>query len=228
MYTTSFDPWQFAANFQKPVSARYVANDWETPGLSYDDFSRMGIGTMGLNLRGKNKARPAWARNDKQTREVIVRFMEKRAFMGRNRYKQGPGTQAERMARAEKLITKNRAPLIAIVDRLCSEYVALKQSGGDIKRLRELEILIQNVDTQLCMQTRTAAIVAGVIFYYLRLGLDCVDVSQRIHIQPPHVRMIAYRLCKIGAALESEISSSQATAICKEIHSDGLLVNAPA
>lgn len=204
----SFDQCQFARrkyDRRDLFRARRIAGEWTAPGISYSDnecHSMFITHTQG-KWRG-SKSLPAWANNNEMCREVLVRFMEKRAYIGdpKNRRKRLPGTYAERLARAEQILATNRRLLISQINRLCAEYVRLKQTSRlDRKRQRDLERLIQSTDTQLCMATHTQAIVIGVIFYYLRLGLTSTEVAERLHLKPIHVRQLAYNLRAIGAAL---------------------------
>jgi len=90
---------------------------------------------------------------------------------------------------------KESAPKkIAIITRLCHEYVALKRSDLRHPRLRILEVEIQNLDTQLCFIKRPAELLVGIVQRYYRQNLDSVETGLALGVKPPAVRQTIWRL----------------------------------
>jgi len=182
-----------------PVSARFVAGEWQSPGLSYDNYSRMQTVTHLLNS-GRRSPAPDWAFHDRKLREVIVVCMELRAYW-RNR-KPTQGDDAERLRAAQKFIAdKHRPALMARIEKLCREYVGLKQAGVTGPVLSTLGCKIEEIDTQLRILDCTPQILAGVVYHYWRCGLNSVETGAQLHIKPPHVRQLLWRLNKAAGQL---------------------------
>ena len=68
-----------------------------------------------------------------------------------------------------------------------------------------LAILIENRDTQVAVAERGAKLVTGVISYYLHQGWNSVDTARVLHLKPPHVRQLVYRLRRCAAEVERGI-----------------------
>jgi hypothetical protein len=176
-----------------PVSATYhgAVAGWESTGLTYDDYQRMSTHSHVL-APGRRLATPSWAVNDTELAELLTHFMELRA---RIRSAQS-GTLAERLARAEEKLKEQRPELSETIQRLCAEYVQVKnESEPDAERLRLLEILIPNYDTQLRMiDGGCSRIICGVVYHFYRRGLNGLQVAEELNIQHCHVRQILWRL----------------------------------
>jgi hypothetical protein len=145
--------------------------------------------------------------NDAQLRELLVEFLEERAFNGRTGLK--TGTLAERLANAQKkLIANCGSKLLPIIDRLCKRLVALKRdtplTQEAQKQIRLLEQQIENADTRLRFEGKDggAALVLGTVYYYYRLGMDSVGAGKALLVKPPHIRQIIWRLRQTWARLE--------------------------
>ena len=145
--------------------------------------------------------------NNTQLRELLVAFLEERAFNGRTGL--DTGTLAERLANAQrKLIANCGKFLIPTIDRLCKRLVALKGSGPSTqqtqKQIRSLEQEIENADTRLRFEQKDggASLVLGVVYFYFRLGQDSVAVGKQLETKPPHIRQIVWRLRNTWAKLE--------------------------
>ena len=134
---------------------------------------------------------PIWALNDELMRKLIVRFVENR---GGYRYPQ-PGTDAERLARAQAAIDASMAGRAANLKRLCEQCVALKKNVPvDTKRIRSLEMQIECADSTIIANKNVALLIAGIIYRYYRLGEDSVGVAQALGCKPPAVRQTLWRL----------------------------------
>jgi len=142
----------------------------------------------------RRNSTPAWALNDELLRDLIVRFLENRA-----RIKPGTGTLAERRARAEQALLRQKTHANFILDGLCKRYVALKETNSaEHAELLKLQRAIENLDTCLRMADHCAAIIATVVYLYYRTGLDSVGVGLQLHLKPPHVRQLLWRLNQVA------------------------------
>ncbi len=203
----NFDQVQFANRRAFPIHAEYGADgEWTSTGIGFEEYSRMQTSSRAV-APGRKLDTPSWAVNDSQLREVLVAYLEERAFP----HKAGlqTGMLAERLANAQKkIIEDSKKHLIPIIDRMCRRLVALKRSTPqreDIqKQIRLLEQQIENADTRLRFERRDggAALVVGVVFYYFRCGLDSVGTAKQLGIKPPHARQIVWRLRQTWAKLE--------------------------
>src|SRR5215471_21049979 len=144
---------------------------------------------------------PLWALNDELLAQVVTRYMEARA---QNHVLQ-PGTLQERLARAQQFLQARRPQKSTLLTALCKEYGALKRSQNpDRRRLRLLETEIENIDTQLRILDRGAALIVAVVYLYWRANQNSVYVAQELGIKPPHVRTILHRLGKTSECIKCE------------------------
>lgn len=252
MKTETYDPHQFAGRHNHPVNARITMEGWLTPGVSFDDYSRMQ--TTKRKTSGERRLpTPTWAMNNPLLRRVLVQFMEERAFSKKERAlrsttvkqafkelkknfdlrtKEGRAAfeatedalLKQRLEDAKSKIVTKRPAAMAVMDRLCAEYVEIKQKGlnpnmtdaewnesktqpymcfaegearyqDEQKRLRHLEIEIEGIDTYLrYTENGGADVVAAVVYLYYRTGLDSVGVGAELGLKPPHVRQTLWRL----------------------------------
>jgi|SRR5271166_3059138 len=216
-----------------PVNAKITATGWLSNGISFDDYSRMSLQTR--KTSGERRLpTPLWAMNNAMLRRVIVTFMEERAFSKKEREKT-PSDMGlkERLERAKARIITKRAAAITVLDRLCDEYVDIKNKGlqpgltdrewneskkqpymefaegearfqDEKKRLRQLEIEIEGIDTYLRISENGGAdIVAAAVYLYYRTGLDSVGVGAELGLKSPHVRQTLWRLHQTAKRLEA-------------------------
>jgi len=203
----NFDKVQFANRRAFPVHAEYGADhEWSSGGIDFSDYARMQTSVRAV-APCRQMETPSWAVNDAQLRELLVAFLEERAFTQKAGLQ--TGTLAERLANAQKkIIDGSKKHLVPIIDRLCNRLVALKRSTPltqDIQQqIRLLEQQIENCDTRLRFEAKDggAALVIGVVFYYFRCGLDSVGTSKHLSIKPPHARQIVWRLRQTWAKLQ--------------------------
>lgn len=220
--SNNFDPHAFAGKRSHPVSATITATGWLSNGVSFDDYSRMSTQTR--RASGERRLpTPEWAMNNPMLRRVLVQFMEERAFSKKERLKLKGGLK-ERLERAKEKIATKRPAAIVVLDRLCGEYTEIKSKGlkpgmtdaewnaskaqpymnfaegearyqDEQKRLRQLEIEIEGIDTYLRISENGGAdIVAAAVYLYYRTGLDSVGVGAELGLKPPHVRQTLWRL----------------------------------
>lgn len=189
MPTLSFDQHQFAGRNPFPVSAESC--------IAFSDYASMHVEQHKLAPNRKLDA-PVWAYNETHFRELLVCYLEARAFGGS--YWRNPreeGNQRERLDRACAKIREQVPRKIETLRALCRRYTGLKQEPmADAERLRSYEIEIQNLDTEIGMSSRIAEIVVAVRFYYWRCGLDSVNIAERLHLKSPGVRQILWRLAR--------------------------------
>lgn len=115
-----FDTFVFGNRRAKPVSAHYTREGWESTGIDWADYKRMGAQVR----RQSNERRlptPLWALNDRQLRKLIVTAMEERAGI-----KKPTGKLLARLARAQEAIRANRPRMLGILTKLCKVYVEIK------------------------------------------------------------------------------------------------------
>jgi hypothetical protein len=176
-----------------PVSATFhgFTEGWTSTGLSYGDLDRMSLHKR-KGAPARRFATPSWAVNDDELAELVTFFMESRAQLR----SENPGTLAERLAGAEAVLLRERRPVIVeTLQNLCAEYVQLKKSGTDTKRVQGLEILIANRDTMVRMiDGGCSRMLLGVVYHYYRRGLNGLQVGEEIGLRHDHVRQLLYRL----------------------------------
>ena len=122
-----------------------------------------------------------------------------------------PGTQQERIDRAQAKINKSRDRRIKVLDRLCERYLQLKCAGADT---RELEARIEGVDTALAHMDRCAALITSILFLSYRAGMNSTSVAEVLGcVKPPLVRQTNYRARKIAEEIfgggEQQLKCSQ-------------------
>jgi hypothetical protein len=182
--------------------------------IDFTDYQRMSTVTKAPTYR--HKPIPEYAFDQNKMRRLLVQFMEERAFSKKQRDAGLPGTDAVRLQRAqEKLLTK-RPQMIAVLDRLCREYVVLKTSASEPEswtadrkeRLEALAIEIEGVDTTLRQQEENfPAIVVGVIYRSYCLSEDSVTVAKALNMKPPAVRQLLSRLGQTWRRMNAEEST---------------------
>ena len=201
MTSLAFDPYQFANRASHPVSAELTGDgSWSSPGISFDDYSRMT--TQRKKSSGERRLpTPEWAVNTEKLREVVTRAYEIRAGL---RYQQ-QGTEMERLRRAQVLLIKKKERRLVVLDNLCREFVELKQSGADPVREKELARYIEQLDSNIVLDDRGPGVIAAVIYFYYRVGLDSVGVSAALRgsPKPEGVRQLLYRLHRIWEELQN-------------------------
>jgi hypothetical protein len=179
--TVFSDQHQFIKN-AKPVNGKN--------GIAWEDYERMNV-RVRKSANERQMEPPPWALNDELLAEVVTHYMEGRAQGHGPR----PRTLQARLAGAQQYLLARRPEKSETLTRLCKEYVALKRRRRPNRlRLRELEVEIENLDTQLCILDRGAALIVAVIYLYWRANQNSVYVAQELGIKPPHVRTILHRL----------------------------------
>jgi hypothetical protein len=186
----SFDKHQFSGRGKHPVHVDFIGGEIKSTGISFDDFNRMSSQLLCRLHSGRHLAAPAWAYNDDQLLRVLARAMEERANTWRHVQE---GTDLERLTRAQQQLEKLRPQLTARVDKLCKLFVAAKNDGLD-DAARAYSIQVENLDTSLRILPDIIKILAGVVYFYWRVGFHSVQTGYQLGIRPPHVRQILSRL----------------------------------
>lgn len=217
---------------QQPINAKITATGWLSNGISFDDYTRMQ--TITRKTAGERRLpTPMWAMNNAMLRRVLVRFMEERAFSKKERatFQKDLGLR-ERLLQATSRIILKRPAAVATLDRLCEEYVSIKQRGlnpdmtdkewneskaqpymafaegearyvDEQKRIKQLESEIEGIDTYLRISENGGAdIVAATVYLYYRAGLDSVGVGSELGLKAPHVRQTLFRLHQTAKRLD--------------------------
>jgi hypothetical protein len=129
----SFDPFQFSGRVSQPIHAEFIGGEIHSTGVSFDDYSRMQTHTRKLAAGRRNDA-PDWAFNDDQLRAIIVRCMERRAFL----YTPSPLplTEGQRLLVAQKVVAQYQPELEARITRLHKEHLDAKNAGDDARAQR--------------------------------------------------------------------------------------------
>lgn len=190
MQTPRYDLHQFY-RLRHPVHVRYVAGQWESTGISFEDLPRYTVQNHKPSAERKLPT-PQWAVNDSLLRELLVTYLEHRAGIN---HKQ-PGTQAERLARATAKLKAEAQVMAENVIVLNREYAARKRIDPRDPILPKLAIEIENMDTSIRFMRRPAEMVCGVVYYYFRAKENSCGSAQALGLKPPHVRQVIWRLSR--------------------------------
>jgi hypothetical protein len=173
----AFDNHAFAGRRTKAVST--------ATGLSFADFGKMHVKRT-AKLRRRRMPTPEWSMSDNSLREVVVRYLEKRLFIR-------PSTCSYEQ-RLSAIEAKAKKQIPNLVSRL--KFLQQLHSGAtEESRLRRLQIVIQNIDSQIVLHRRgIAAVILSVAYLYHRMGYDSTTVSNETELKPPCVREILFRM----------------------------------
>jgi hypothetical protein len=185
-----FDPHQFADHVALAVSA--------DTSIAFSDYRFMHTKTRKLNCARMKEPLP-WAFDDRIFREVLVRYLESRAYQNLHLCRAARnGTQEERMARAVAKLKERTPRKIEVLTGLCKQFAAEKANPEpDHARLRQLETSIRSLDGEVRTAERPAEIMCGVRYFYFHCGCDSVETAQRLLLTPWGVRQLIWRLDRI-------------------------------
>jgi hypothetical protein len=93
-------------------------------------------------------------------------------------------------------------------DEILEAFLGLREIKGQLpidvslardyltnKKLHNLEIQIQNIDTDLVLTDKGhAEVIVSVVYLYYRLGWDSVTIAEELGLKSPHVRQVLARL----------------------------------
>jgi hypothetical protein len=210
-----FDKHAFAIRRTKAVS--------QTTGISFQDFSRMHVHRR-EKVQERRLPTPKWAVRDDYLRELIVTYLEERFYVKPNTVLFLTERLKIARAAAEHYAPYKRQLLedwLEDYHSLCvngrkdltdqeaiTAYVNLRAIGGQLpldadvareylagKKIHDLEIQIQNIDTDIVLTERGhAEVIAAIVYLYYRLGWDSVTVAEQLQLKSPHVRQVLARL----------------------------------
>lgn len=199
----AFDNHQFDRKFYPAVTAESR--------IAFSDYQYMHQTRRSVQ-RGRRLDTPSWATNDRELREVVLRYCERRFYL-RSRGKineVSPLTDEQRLARIREKELKwaDTAKLI-----LCRMITRQKTDPSD-----KLDIQIQNIDSQILIARRGAAAIAvAIVYLYYRLGWDSPEIAQELGIRPPIVRQT---LARLHNAAEGKVYRSPKYQRIKEVRAE--------
>ncbi len=184
-----FDEYAFAGKRVRAVS--------QESHLSFNDFGKMHVEFRVSHI--KRRKIVEWANDAATLRNVILTFLERR-------YNVTVPPGSTDLARVEAINFKAAADetnrKLVLEERLDAYKEALDR-GDPPRRIRELEIEVQNSDSRARFDRRPVELTTSIVWLSYRLGWNSVQVAQELHILSPHVRIILYRLCKIAHDIET-------------------------
>lgn len=216
-----YDRHQFAGKRTKAVSARKTKTGWDTTGIAFGDFQSMHVQRR-ENVQERRLATPKWAVRDEWLRELLVVYLEERFYVrgtqlltlaerlkrARDAAVADAPTKRQHMHRMiHEQVVLARTRNADMTDEVANQTWADMHGGQQTfdpsyarewiakKRLYDLDIQIQNLDTDLCLTQRGhAEVIAAIVYLYYRLGWDSVAVAEHLALKPPHVRQVLARL----------------------------------
>lgn len=218
-----FDKHAFADRRAKAVKATRTKEGWDTTGISFADFGSMHVHHR-EKVQERRLPTPKWAVHDELLRELLCTYLEERFYVRNTdalthveRLKSARAA-AEAYCPYKRILLKNWLAdyhTISIHGRrdLTDEqaidvFTQLKEVGGQLpldadvardylsrKKLHDLEIQIQNIDTDIVLTERGhAEVIAAIVYLYYRLGWDSVTCAEQLKLKSPHVRQVLARL----------------------------------
>jgi AraC-like DNA-binding protein len=156
--------------------------------IAFSDYKYMHSERRNVE-RGRRLDTPSWATKDKELREVVLRYYERRFYL-RHR-----GTlNAPVILTNEQRLAAIREKELAWAERCKSNLRSLIERQK-VERSDKLAIQIQNIDSQILMARRGgAAIATAIVYLYFRCGYASTEVAQELGIRPPLVRQTLARL----------------------------------
>lgn len=219
-----FDKHQFAGRrFRAVAASRRGDGVWDTTGISFADFGSMHVQRR-EKVQERRLPTPKWAVRDEWLQELLVTHLEERFYIRTvlgstitERLDYARKTAEAYAPRKRQLLQEwlndynviskhGRADLSD--DEAIQAFASLKQINGQLplnadiareflaeKRLHDLEIQIQNIDTDIVLTERGhAEVIASIVYLYYRLGWDSVTCAEQLGLKSPHVRQVLARL----------------------------------
>lgn len=211
----SFDPHAFAGRRPHAVSA-------ET-GISFQDYGRMHV-MRRARVQERRLPTPLWAIRDEWLRILLVTYLEERFYckppVGQTLTVRLDLARRSALYYAPRkrelldqwlddyhVIAKTRLGGLSD-EQVLEAFLGLREVKGQLpidvevarnymtsKKLRDLEIQIQNIDTDLVLTEKGhAEVIVAVVYLYYRLGWDSVTVAEQLGLKSPHVRQVLARL----------------------------------
>lgn len=218
----SFDRFQFAGKRTKAVSARKTRTGWDTTGISFGDLQVSMHVHRRERVQERRLCTPKWAVRDEWFRELLVTYLEERFYI---RSHHGLTLVERLARARNAAIEDAPAKLETLHDMRRQYRALRESENKDMsddaallnwaechkgqqtfdpdyarhwlaqKKLYDLEIQMQNIDTDLVLTDRGhAEVVNAIVYLYYRLGWDSVTVAEQLRLKPPHVRQVLARL----------------------------------
>jgi hypothetical protein len=141
---------------------------------------------------------PEWANNDAAMRNVILTFLERRYFFNAP----GGATDAERIAAINKHVEFYAAHRQRVLDDQMETHKREMEAGASPKRIREIEIEVQNADSRAMFDRRPVELLLSVVYLSYRLNYDSTTVAEQLGMRPPAVRILLWRLRNLAGLIK--------------------------
>ena len=210
-----FDQHAWAGKRSRAVSA--------STGISFNDYGRMHV-LRRAKVQERRLPTPRWAIRDEWLRLLLVTYLEERFYckpapdleltvrleLARNSALYYAPRKRELLNEwLDDYHTISHSQLSTMADEEVMEaFLSLREIHGQLpidvsvarsymtsKKLRDLEIQIQNIDTDLVLTDKGhAEVIAAVVYLYYRLGWDSVTIAEELGLKSPHIRQVLARL----------------------------------
>lgn len=210
-----FDNYAFAGKRAKAVS---IASH-----ISFQDYSRMHVQRK-AKAQERRLPTPDWSIRNEWLQVLLVTYLEERFYCTPaagasldERLKTARAAAIYYAPRKRELLKdwiKDYHTISACRfqnltdDEAIEKFLTLREVHGQLpisaeiartylsaKKLHDLEIQIQNVDTDLVLTEKGhAEVIAAVVYLYYRLRWDSVTIAEQLGLKSPHVRQVLARL----------------------------------
>ncbi len=210
-----FDLHAFGGRRPRAVSAK--------TGIAFGDYQFMHV-MRRARVQERRLPTPTWAVRDEWLRLLLVTYLEERFYCRpqptldlcfrlelaqQSALYYAPRKQELLNAWLDDYHTISHIRFTDLSDdEVMTAFLSLREVNGQLpidveiarnymtgKKLRDLEIQIQNVDTDLVLTDKGhAEMIAAVVYLYYRLGWNSVTVAEELGLKSPHVRQILARL----------------------------------
>lgn len=220
-----FDKWAFDGRRARAIAVDFGPHGTvrSSTGIAFGDFTQMHV-QRHERVQDRRLPTPKWAVRDEYLRELVVTYLEERFYVRQmeaepllERLRVARNAAELYAPRKRELLDDwledyhtlaTHGQLNLPDDEVIDTFTSLKHIGGQLpinaeiarayltrKKLRDLEIQIQNIDTDLVLTDRGhAEMIVAIVYLYYRLGWDSVTVAEQLQLKPPHVRQVLARL----------------------------------
>lgn len=191
--------------------------------ISFQDYGRMHIQRR-VRAQERRLPTPKWAVTDELLRILLVTYLEERFYCHPPAGADLSLRLAIARQAAINYAPRKRELLDSWLDdyyrishtnfgeiddeQVIELFISLKEVNGQLpinaeiarnyltkKKLKNLEVQIQNLDTDLVLTSKGhAEMIAAIVYLYYRLGWDSVTVAEELGLKSPHVRQVLARL----------------------------------
>jgi hypothetical protein len=192
------------SNWQHPIGARYDGHGFDSHGIGFEEFNKMHSKTL-HHGHYRRMPDPEWAFDNAKLRQLILVYLERRANT-----KARSGTDLERLAAIDAKLRSYEPGLSERLTRLCHELVELKKNPHENRaRIRRVEVMCQNLDTEIRFNRRAAQFTVAVVHLYYRVRLDSVQTASEVKLGPCHIRLLLHNLNKCWDRMTGKISDKK-------------------